>query len=87
MVCFGFDINWICKGVDVMNQEEIMESTEILEEETMETYEEVVVDNSATTELLTNIYNDVHIIMVFTIITFVTACFRGWRKNVVKGVH
>lgn len=38
-------------------------------------------------EILTMIYNDVHIIMVFVILNFATACMRGWRKNVVKGVR
>lgn len=38
-------------------------------------------------ELLTMIYNDVHIIMCFVILNFATACMRGWRKNVIKGVR
>lgn len=67
-----------------MSEEEV---TEILEECPVETYTEIVVDNTTTNEILMNIYNDVHVIMVFTIVTFVTACFRGWRKNVVKGVR
>lgn len=70
-----------------MNQEEIIENTESLEEETTETYQEVDVGYTQSLEILTNIYNDVHVIMVFIIITFVTACMRGWRKNVIKGVR
>lgn len=78
-----------------MNQEEIMENTEVLEVENteiieknnVEVYTEVPVGYEQSLELLTNIYNDVHIIMVFTIITFMTACLRGWRKNVIKGVR
>ena len=37
-------------------------------------------------ETLTNIYNDVHIIMVFVILTFAMSCMRAWRKNSLKGV-
>lgn len=70
-----------------MNETELLENTEILEENTEETYAEVVVDDSAMIETLTMIRDDVHIIMVFTIITFVMSCFRGWRKNVVRGVR
>ena len=70
-----------------MNNDELLENTEILEESTQETYSEVVVDDSAIIETLTVIRDDVHIIMVFTIITFVMSCFRGWRKNVVRGVR
>lgn len=70
-----------------MSNEELLENTEILEEETTETVAEVVVDDSAMIETLTMIRDDVHIIMVFTIVTFVMSCFRGWRKNVVRGVR
>lgn len=71
-----------------MNDEEILlENTEISETEIQESYQEVNVGYAESLELLTNIYNDVHLILVFTIITFVTACFRGWRKNVIKGVR
>lgn len=70
-----------------MNNEELLENTEILEESTEETYSQVVVDDSTLIETLTVIRDDVHIIMVFTIITFVMSCFRGWRKNVVRGVR
>lgn len=37
-------------------------------------------------ETLTNIYNDVHIIMVFIILIFAMSCMRAWRRNSLKGV-
>lgn len=37
-------------------------------------------------ETVTNIYNDVHIIMVIVILTFAMSCMRAWRKNSLKGV-
>lgn len=37
-------------------------------------------------ETLTNIYNDVHIIMVLVILTFAMSCMRAWRKSTLKGV-
>lgn len=63
-----------------MNQEEILENTEMQETETL-----VEVDYSV--ELLTQIRDDVRVIVAFTIITFVMSCLRGWRKNAVKGVR
>lgn len=52
--------------------------------ETVESTEAVqVVDVS---ETVTNIYNDVHIIMVFIILTFAMSCMRAWRRNSLKGV-
>lgn len=71
-----------------MNDEEILlEDTEILEEEDAEIHSQTVVYADTTVELLTEIRNDVYMILVFTIITFAMACFRGWRKNVIKGVR
>lgn len=29
--------------------------------------------------------NDVHILLVLTILTFAMGCFRAWRSNVIKG--
>ncbi len=53
--------------------------------ETVESTEAVqTVDAS---ETLTNIYNDVHIIMVFIILTFAMSCMRAWRRNSLKGVN
>lgn len=52
--------------------------------ETVESTEAVqIVDVS---ETVTNIYNDVHIIMVFIILTFAMSCVRAWRRNSLKGV-
>lgn len=52
--------------------------------ETVESTEAVqIVDMS---ETVTNIYNDVHIIMVFIILTFAMSCMRAWRRNSLKGV-
>lgn len=52
--------------------------------ETVERTEAVqIVDVS---ETVTNIYNDVHIIMVFIILTFAMSCMRAWRRNSLKGV-
>lgn len=52
--------------------------------ETLESNEAVqIVDVS---ETVTNIYNDVHIIMVFIILTFAMSCMRAWRRNSLKGV-
>lgn len=52
--------------------------------ETVESTEAVqIVDVS---ETVTNIYNDVHVIMVFIILTFAMSCMRAWRKNSLKGV-
>ena len=31
-------------------------------------------------ETLTNIYNDVHVIMVLVILTFAMSCMRSWRN-------
>ena len=36
-------------------------------------------------ETLTNIYNDVHIIMVLVILTFAMSCMRAWRRNSLRG--
>lgn len=52
--------------------------------ETVESTEAVqIVDVS---ETVTNIYNDVHIIMVFIILAFAMSCMRAWRRNSLKGV-
>lgn len=36
-------------------------------------------------EALTNIYNDVHIIMVLMILTFAMSCMRSWRNVTLRG--
>ena len=38
-------------------------------------------------ETLTNIYNDVHIIMVFMILTFAMSCMRSWRNVTLRGCN
>lgn len=51
--------------------------------ETVESTEAVqTVDAS---ETLTNIYNDVHIIMVLMILTFSMSCMRSWRNVTLRG--
>lgn len=85
----------------LQTETEIMESTEIVDsgtetvEETNDGTEivestqagsETLVSDPANNDTLLSIANDVHLILVFTIITFVMSCFRGWRKNTLKGV-
>lgn len=36
-------------------------------------------------ETLTNIYNDIHIIMVLVILTFAMSCMRSWRNATLRG--
>ena len=36
-------------------------------------------------ETLTNIYNDVHVIMVLVILTFAMSCMRSWRNVSLRG--
>lgn len=36
-------------------------------------------------ETLTNIYNDVHIIVVLMILTFAMSCMRSWRNVALRG--
>ena len=52
---------------------EIVESTE-------------VISGSAIATDIHSMTNDVHIIMVFVIVTFVMSCMRAWRNNATKGV-
>ena len=85
----------------LQNKKENLESTQIVDSDTEgveETYNgselvesiqagsETLVSDPADNDTLLSIANDVHLILVFTIITFVMACFRGWRKNTLKGV-
>lgn len=85
----------------LQTEKEILESTEavdsaaeIVEEtsdgtemvECMQVGSETLVSEPTDNDTLLSIANDVHLILVFTIITFVMACFRGWRKNTLKGV-
>ena len=74
--------------------EAVDSSTEVVEEtnngselvESTQAGSETLVSDPADNDTLLSIANDVHLILVFTIITFVMACFRGWRKNTLKGV-
>lgn len=85
----------------LQNETENLESTEIVDsgtegleetnngteiEESTQAGSETLVSDPADNDTLLSIANDVHLILVFTIITFVMACFRGWRKNTLKGV-
>lgn len=65
--------------------EETNNGTEVVVEST-QAGSETLVSDPADSDTLLSIANDVHLILVFTIITFVMACFRGWRKNTLKGV-
>lgn len=47
---------------------------------------ETLVSDPVDNDTLLSIANDVHLILVFAVVTFVMACFRGWRKNTLKGV-
>lgn len=38
-----------------------------------------------TSETLTYIYNDVHVIMVLMILTFAMSCMRSWRNVTLRG--
>lgn len=58
---------------EIVNGTEIAESTE-------------VISGSAIATDIHSVANDVHIIMVFVIITFVMSCMRAWRNNATKGV-
>lgn len=58
---------------ETVNGTEVMESTE-------------VVSGSAISADVHAISNDIHIIMVFAIVTFVMSCMRAWRNNATKGV-
>lgn len=85
----------------LQTEKEILESTEavdsgteVVEEtnngtelvESTQAGSETLVSDPADNNSLLSIANDVHLILVFTIITFVMSCFRGWRKNTLKGV-
>ena len=85
----------------LQNKKEILEGTEAVDSDTEVVEEtnngtelvestqagsETLVSDPGDSVTLLSISNDVHLILVFTIITFVMACFRGWRKNTLKGV-
>lgn len=64
--------------------EETNDGTEVVEGTQVKA--ETLVSDPANNDMLLSITNDVHLILVFTIITFVMSCFRAWRQNVTKGV-
>lgn len=64
--------------------EETNDGTEVVED--MQVEAETLVSDPADNDALLSIADDVHLILVFTIITFVMSCFRAWRQNVTKGV-
>lgn len=69
-----------------MNNEELLENTEILEEEiSTETEAIVMVDTDQTIQVLETIAFDVRVILLFMILTFCGACLRSWRNNTIKG--
>lgn len=75
--------------VSPANSTEVHESSPDVSEtingtETMESTE--VVSSSAISTDIHTISNDVHIIMVFTIVAFVMSCMRAWRNNATRGV-
>lgn len=78
----------------LQNTETVDSGTEIVEEtndgtevvESTQVGSEALVSEPTDNDMLLSIANDVHLILVFTIITFVMSCFRGWRKNTLKGV-
>lgn len=80
---------------EIMESTEAVDSgTEIVEEtndgtevvESTQVGSETLVSEPTNNDMLLSIANDVHLILVFTIIIFVMSCFRGWRKNTLKGV-
>lgn len=36
-------------------------------------------------EILQHIANSVDVIMLFTILNYVSACMRSWRRNTIRG--
>lgn len=78
----------------LQNTETVDSGTEIVEEtnngtevvESTQVGSETLVSEPTDNDMLLSIANDVHLILVFMIITFVMSCFRGWRKNTLKGV-
>lgn len=45
-----------------------------------------LVEADSAGDTLVTIANDVHLILVFTILSFAMSCMRGWRNHVLKGV-
>jgi hypothetical protein len=63
-----------------------LSDTEIVESVECSTEALTEVDSSIS-DSMESISNDVHLILVFVILTFVSACMRGWRNHVLKGMN
>lgn len=66
----------------------VLDDTQIIDTESegsVDTSAEALVDADPQLEVLGRIYDDVHLILVFVILTFCSACFRSWRVHSLKG--
>lgn len=59
-----------------------VDGTEAVEECGTVTGASITVDLSA--ETVHTVVNDIHLIMVFTVLMFCKSCLRSWREHVVK---
>lgn len=82
MVLYSGYFNWFFERVGEMNEEEIL-----LDNTEFETEVETLVEVDSSAVYLEQIAGDVRVLVVFAIVTFFTACLRGWRNTVVKGVR
>lgn len=57
----------------------------VQEEETIATT--VAYDDTVLIEMMTEIRGDMRILVLLSILTFCSACLRGWRNNVIKGAR
>lgn len=79
--------------ITIENTEVVEESVEvtldeILEEENEETVVTTVTyDDTVLIETLTQIQADLRILVLLSILTFCSACLRGWRNMVIKGAR
>lgn len=74
---------------EIFSEEIIVSDTENIippDTENLESVTGTLVDSDSSLAVLTNISNDVHLILVFVILSFAMSCMRGWRKNTLKGV-
>lgn len=64
--------------------DELMQANEVegLQTETIISYDDTVL-----IETLTQIQADVRILVLMSILTFCSACLRGWRNSVIKGAR
>lgn len=84
--------------ITIQDTEIIEESTEVSDvsvdelmqmEEVGEVQTETIIsyDDTVLIETLTQIQADVRILVLLSILTFCSACLRGWRNNVIKGAR